>query len=179
MEEDKEILAISQVNAALKDLSEEERYRVIQWVANKYVQNTAPLKLAGPTVPGSSAPVIEAATDDQDEQTEKEPLTHGTFAELLAAVGAAADADLLVVAGYWLQVVNGADQWTTREANNVLKPTGYGINYMSNLFPKVLNEKPKRLLQVAKNKSVTGQGHRQLKLTDIGINWVNDQLKEN
>lgn len=176
MEEDKEILAISQINAALKNLSEEEQYRVIQWVANKYVQNTSSLKLAGPTVPGSSATVIEGTTVVQDEQTNNAPLTYDTFAELLEAAGADAGADLLIVAGYWLQAVKGATHWTTREANNVLKPTGLGIDRMDHLLPKVLSEKPKRLLQVAKNKSATGQGHRQLKLTDIGINWVKDQL---
>ena len=179
MEEDKEILAISQVNAALKDLSEEERYRVIQWVANKYVQSTTPLKLAGPTVPGSSATVIEATAAVQDEQAKEVPLTHDTFAELLEAVGADAGTDLLIVAGYWLQVINGAAQWTTREANNVLKPTGFGIDRMDNLLPKVLSERPKRQLQRAKNKTAAGQGHRQLKLTDIGTNWVKDRLKGN
>ncbi len=172
MDDDKEILAISKVNAALKDLSEEERYRVIQWVANKYVQNTTPIKLAGPTIANPAPGVIEATANINGTDTQ----IYDNFAELLEATGAEAPADLLVVAGYWLQIVKGAAQWTTREANNTLKPTGLGIDRMDNLLPKVLGEKPKRLIQVAKNKSAVGQGHRQLKITDIGIKWVKDRL---
>jgi len=176
MEEDREIQAISKVNAALKELTEDERYRVIQWVANKYVQNATPLKVAGPTEVNPHAGMIEGVVDVVNARGQEEPQDYDTFAELLEATGAEAQADLLIAAGYWLQVVKGAAQWTTREANNLLKPTGLGIDRMDNLIPKVIAEKPKRLIQVAKNKSAAGHGHRQLKLTDIGINWIRSQL---
>jgi len=176
MEEDREIQVISKVNAALKDLTEDERYRVIQWVANKYVQNAAPLKVAGPVEVNPSVSMIEGSVDIENAHGQAELQDYDTFAELLEATGAEAQADLLIAAGYWLQVIKGAAQWTAREANKLLKPTGLGIDRMDNLVPKVIGEKPKRLIQVAKNKSATEHGHRQLKLTDIGINWIRGQL---
>jgi len=178
MEEDRELQAMSHVNAALKDLSEEERYRVMQWAANKYLQNTVPLKFAGPAAPTVATPAAVLTTSINEDTTKDydEVPAYDTFAEMLEATGAEAQADLLIVAGYWLQIVKGAAQWTTREANNLLKPTGLGIDRMDHLTPKVIAEKPKRLIQVAKNKTTTGQGHRQLKLTDIGTKWVKDRI---
>lgn len=169
--EDREIKAIASVNDALKDLNEDERYRVIQWLASKYVQGTPPLQAS---THKQAVGIIEAGDTEVTDGEDTPAFT--TFAELLDACGSDKQNDHLLIAGYWLQVVQKGETWTTRLANNVLKPTGFGIDRVDNATNSLLSEKPRKLLQVAQKQSGKGHGHKQFKLTDIGINAVKDMF---
>jgi hypothetical protein len=176
MDEDHEIQAMSRVNTALKDLSEEERYRVMQWAANKYLQNAAPLKLAGPAVAPPPAPVgvidADADADVAEDEAKSEVRTYATFAEMLDASGADKDAGRLLIAAYWLQVINGQQDWKSFEVNKLLKDTGNQINTIGNAvrdLSKKSKTKPALVVQVSKNSSSSGKGSKVLKLTSEGV----------
>lgn len=169
--EDKEIQAMAKVNEALKELSEDECYRVMQWVANKYLKDTPSLKVA--VRPTNDSSLIDSSVTDLKDEDEPDGGTFATFetlAELLAATRAEAPGERLLIAGYWLQVKENSTTWTTRSANNVLKPTGYGLDRTDNVSNALLKERPRKVIQIAQ-KSATGKGagHKQLKLTDVGI----------
>lgn len=176
MDEDKEIQAISKVNAALKDLSEEERYRVIQWVANKYVQNATPLKLAGPAVVDAPIGVIEGKADAEEGDNQDEPQAYDTFAEMLDASGASKDTERFLVAAYWLQTIMNEATWKSFEVNKLLKDTGNQIDRISNPIRGVTSGKPALVVQVSKNSTSKGQGSKTLKLTTEGVKKVENML---
>lgn len=182
MEEDHELQAMSQVNAALKDLSEEERYRVMQWAANKYLQSAVPLKLAGPAAPAAAAPTamldaeVTMADDDGNEEYD-EAATYDTFAEMLDASGADTDAERFLVAAYWLQITNEQVSWKSFEINKLLKDTGNQINTIGNAvrdLTKKSKTKPALVVQVSKNTS--GKGSKVLKLTSEGVKKTKTML---
>lgn len=181
MEEDRELQAMSQVNVALKDLSEEERYRVMQWAANKYLQSAVPMKLAGP-VATTPATMLDAevtmANDDGDEE-HAEATTYDTFAEMLDASGADTDAERFLVAAYWLQITNEQASWKSFEINKLLKDTGKQINTIGNAvrdLTKKSKTKPALVVQVSKNTSSSGKGSKVLKLTSEGVKKTKTML---
>jgi hypothetical protein len=184
MEEDRELHAMSQVNAALKDLSEEERYRVMQWAANKYLQNAAPLKFAGPAAPAAIAPTalldtgIVMPDDEADKELDETPV-YDTFAEMLDASGADTDAERFLVAAFWLQITNEQADWKSFEINKLLKDTGKQINSINNAvrtLTKKSKTKPALVVQVSKNASSSGKGSKVLKLTSEGVKKAKTML---
>lgn len=176
MDEDREIQAISKVNAALKDLSEDERYRVIQWVANKYVQNMAPLKLAGSAIVTPPTGIIEDGGDAEEDQGQDEPQTYDTFAEMLAASNAGKDTERFLIAGYWLQVTKGQQTWKSFEINKLLKDTGNKIDNIGNPLRDLSKTKPAQVIQVKKNATSNGKGSKTLKLTTEGVKKAEEML---
>ena len=177
MEEDLELLAMSQVNAALKDLSEDERYRVMQWAANKYLQNSAPLKLASPTP--MRADVIDANVVDADDDTGKnteEEHVFDTFAEMLDASGADIDNERFLIAAYWLQATKAQPSWKSFEINKLLKDTGNQVENIGNPVRALSKTKPAQVIQVSKNPTSAGKGSKTLKLTTEGIKKAEQML---
>ncbi|HEY8992489.1 MAG TPA: hypothetical protein VIM37_01420 [Candidatus Microsaccharimonas sp.] len=175
--DDKEILAMGNVNEALKNLSEEERYRVIQWLANKYYSPTMPpVKAAGPS---PLNPVQEIESGDVDEKTIDEPTTsdYGTFAEILDASGAKIEADMFLVAAYWLQIVGSAEKWKSFEVNKLLKDTGNEIKKISNPIRALEARKPKPIIQVSQAASASKRGSKEFKMTTEGVKTVETMLK--
>lgn len=184
MDEDKEIQAMSQVNTALKALSEEERYRVMQWAANKYLQNSVPLKLAGPALASPPAGLIGDATDvdsdddSVDDQPKNETRVYATFAEMLDASGADKDPGRFLIAAYWLQTIDGKETWKSFQINKLLKDTGNQIAKISNPIHSLSKSKPALVVQVSKNSTSTGQGAKTMKLTTEGIKKALQMLGE-
>lgn len=173
--EDKEIQAIAAVNTALKDLAEDERYRVIQWLANKYVVAGMPqMKIANPTlVAGQQS---DEVTDTVEVIDDEKPV-YDTFAELLAASGADTETKRFLVAAYWVQVVSGNERWKSFQVNNELKNTGNQIETIGNATRPLLAQKPAPIVQLAKKSSASGHGTREFKMTTAGIELVEKMLK--
>lgn len=165
--EDKEIQAIAAVNAALKDLSDDERFRVIQWVANKYVQTTSPLKVASPPSAAQPAGLHEGESGSEEEHDQL--TSYDTFAEMLDASGASKEGEFFVIAAYWLQVVKGEETWKSYEVNKLLKDTGNQIDRISNPIRALSNTKPRVLVQISKNATSAGKGSKVFKLTTEGV----------
>lgn len=172
MEEDRELQAMSQVNAALKALSEDERYRVMQWAANKYLQNSVPLKIAGPApVVGAPAGVIDAGADavTDTDIVDDAQITYDTFAEMLDASGANKDTERFLIAAFWLQAVKGEPTWKSFEVNKLLKDTGNQIAAITSPVKVLSKTKPAQVVQVSKNTSSSGKGSKVMKLTSEGV----------
>jgi len=172
--EDREIKALASINDTLKALDEGERYRVIQWLAGKYVQGMHS-QVSGykPTVG-----VIEADSAIKVNTDGMAP-DFATFAELLDASGAATDAERLLAAAYWLQVIEGKPSWKSFEVNKLLKDTGRSIKTSNALrdASKRTSASPAKVVQVSKSASTSGNGSKVLKLTSEGIKKVKAMLK--
>ena len=173
--DDKEILAMSNVNEALKNLSEEERYRVIQWVANKYYSpNMPPVKVAGPT---SFNPVKEIEDNSDATDDDATNNAYGTFAELLDATGATKEPEMFLAAAYWLQVIKGSEKWKSFEINKLLKDTGNEIQTISNPIRTLEGRKPKPIVQLSQATTASKRGSKEFKLTTEGVKTVEAMLK--
>lgn len=173
--DDKEIQAIASVNDALKDLSEEERFRVIQWVANKYVQNTSRLKVISPASHGE-APVMLEGEPGSNVLSDQQQAAYDTFAEMLDASGATKDTERFLVAAYWLQVKDALPTWKSFQVNKLLKDTGNQINGITTPVRTLSKAKPKLVVQISKNTTSKGRGAKVFKLTTEGIKKVERML---
>ncbi|HET8884182.1 MAG TPA: hypothetical protein VFM68_01795 [Candidatus Saccharimonadales bacterium] len=167
--EDRELEAMAKANAAVKDLIEEERVRVIQWLAAKYMTNyTATVPRAAAVSNGLS---LGGGTDVQDEEDESGEgiQQHGSFAELLAASISDTPVNRVLLAAYWLQVVEGADSFKTFALNKVLKDTGNFDDNINVKLRSLRSTKPAKIVQLAKTSTGGGKGHRTMKLTTHGV----------
>lgn len=97
-----ELKAMADIEAALKDLPEEERSRVMQWAAARFGAT-----LAGRTV--TTKPAAPAAGPSNDE--------YSTLAELYDAASPATDANRALVVAYWFQCLQGAADVESRAIN--------------------------------------------------------------
>jgi hypothetical protein len=163
--DDRELEAMSKANAAIKDLIEEERVRVIQWLAAKYMTNYSPPRVStGSLVSGVSDDAESADISESDDTQQFE-----SFAELLAASSSDTAINRVLLAAYWVQVVEGVDSFKTFELNKNLKDTG---NFDENINKKLISlrgTRPAKVVQLAKTSTGAGKGHRTMKLTTHGI----------
>lgn len=174
--DDKEILAMSSVNEALKNLTEEERYRVIQWVANKYYSpSMPPVKVAGPTPINPTGNIGVGATE-QEVVEEVVANIYTTFADLLDACGAKSEPDMFLVGAYWLQVIGSSERWKSFEVNKLLTPTGNGVK-VSNAIRYLERRKPKPIIQVSQVATTSKSGSKEFKMTTEGIKTVSAMLQ--
>ena len=178
MDDDREIQAIAAVNSALKNLSEEERFRVIQWLANKYVQNTQYPKIVDVSRTKSLAGIPESGSEAEEEDAQVQTQTYDTFAEMLDATGADKETERFLVAAYWLQVVGNEVTWKSFEINKLLKDTGNQIESISNPVRALSKAKPALIVQVSKNSTSKGKGSKTLKLTTEGIKKIEAMLSK-
>lgn len=177
--EDKEIQAIASVNSALKDLAEDERYRVIQWLANKYVQNMPPMKVAAPAQQDTQVLLPDGDGMDESAPSSSDSQPYETFAEFLDASHAEVEADQLLVAAYWVQVVGNKASWKSFEANKLLKDTGNQINRVSNPLRDLEKRDPKPIVQLRQSTGEKKRGAKEMKLTSEGIKNVKEMLARN
>jgi hypothetical protein len=168
--DDRELEAMAKSNAAVKDLTEEEQVRVIQWLAAKYrVNHSAPGLSTNALVLGSNNDANDTDIPESDNTKQFE-----SFAELLAASSNDTPISRVLLAAYWVQVVEGADSFKTFELNKNLKDTG---NFDDNINKKLLSlrsTKPAKVVQLAR--SSAKQGHRTMKLTSHGIKEAENML---
>jgi hypothetical protein len=164
--DDKEIEAMATASKALKDLSEEERTRVIQWLAAKYM-NAYPVNQS---TPRNSKQLVGSASDQpaQDED-ESDGLLFDTFAEMLDSATATTATGRALIAAYWIQTVEGQDSWKSFELNKILKETGNFDDHLTESLRSLREAKPTKVIQVNKPSTEKGKGHRIMKLTTHGV----------
>ena len=158
--EDRELEAMAKANAAVKDLIEEERVRVIQWLAAKYMANYSASRTPSGTL-ASGGGASEGMQEDDDLRK------FGSFAELLAGSSSNTPMNRVLLAAYWVQVVEGADSFKTFELNKNLNDTGYFDDNITKKLKSLRETKPAKIVQLAK--SNVKQGHRTMKLITYGI----------
>src|SRR5437870_2003199 len=133
---EEEIGAIKQLAAALGALDAEARARVLRWAAERYGVRAAP-KLHVSRVFGGS--------DDAA------PPQFADLAELYAAADPKTEADKALVAGYWIQYVQGEPELAAQAVNAALKELGYPVSNITSAFDTLKAQTPALVMQVKKS----------------------------
>lgn len=151
---------------ALDDLEPDVQTRVIGWAAQRY----------GVKVSGSkrAAGRVALGVEDDEEEGAQPQLKHFTDA-LDAAPSATTEADRALVGGYWFQVIQGKETFTSFEVNNELKNAGHGSKNITDAFTTLQQRKPAHVRQVAKA-GRTRQARKTYKLTVAGIRAVETMM---
>ena len=91
----------------------------------------------------------------------------GTFGELYSAASPNSDVDRTLVAAYWRQYVEGADEFGSQELNGLLKNLGYKIANITSAFDLLKSRKPAFVIQL-KKAGTTRQARKSFKVTEAG-----------
>ena len=155
-----ELKAMAQVEAALKELGEEERARVMHWAAARFgVAVKAAKKDNGK---GSDAGDIDSTE-------------YAALAELYDAVAPTTEADRALVAAYWFQIRQGAADVEAQAINAELKHMGHGVGNITRAFDALKSHKPALIIQTRKE-GTTKQARKRYKVTGEGKKAVESMI---
>ncbi len=165
---DPEIEAMATVADALLDLDEGARERVLKWAAARYAVK---IKVTGPGA-GEETPENLEGAGGADEDSDA---SYEHFAELFDAASPKTNEDKALVAGYWIQVLEGNEQWSSSSLNSQLKNLGHAIPNITMALSANMNKQPKRVIQLKKSGS-SRQARKTYKVTTEGIKVVSQML---
>lgn len=171
--EDEEFSAMREVFGALKALPDNDaRTRVLSYAASRLG-----LTLGMPTAKlKPDAPVED--TDDHDaggRVAAPQSTSYSTFAELFDAAHPQSNADRALVAGYWLQVCQGAESFGGLAVNTELKHLGEAVANVTNALESLKTQKPALALQLKKS-GKSQQARKSYKITVAGVKAVEAML---
>lgn len=165
-----EISAMQAISTALESLDNNERRRVLNWTIDRFA---IPVK-------GLAAEESTVEHEQSDAILEPPESTYSTFAELFAAISSACDKRVTNVvgaltAGYWLQIIQGQESFTSFSANKELKDAGHSVKNITDAFGRLQKQKPQLVVQVRK-KGTSRQARKLYKLTVAGVNKIKRML---
>jgi hypothetical protein len=172
--EDLEFSAMRVVFDTLKGLPDEAaRRRVLDYATSRLglvVSAVARVQVASASE--------TAKGDDESQEAAPQvdaPSAFTTFAELFDAAHPQSNADKALVAGYWLQVCQGAESFSGQAVNNELKHLGEAIANITNAVDSLKNQKPALALQLRKS-GKSQQARKSYKITTAGVKSVEAML---
>ncbi len=166
---DPELAAIHTVFGALKPLEPDSRERVVSYVV-------ARLEISpGASGRASAAPVEEDQVNEHlPELADRKSFE--TLAELFDAAGKPDKHPVkALVAGYWVQVCEGADSFESLSANKALKDLGYGIPNITQAITGLKDRNPAFVIQLKKS-GTSKQARKTYKVTKAGIEAVEEMI---
>lgn len=144
MTPDPEVTAIGKVNEALAGLEPAIQQRVLRWAADRF----------NLTLPQTKKAVADGNKGKQEEADEEESEAPGTFSDFAALYDASnptTEADKALVAGYWLQVIQGNADWGGFSANKELKNLGHGVQNITFALGALIDSTPRLVMQTHKS----------------------------
>jgi hypothetical protein len=169
----KEFSAIKTVHDALEPLDEEARTRVLTYITSLLgidARVTTRREALGDAETTEEA-AAEAAADD----AAKDAPTFSTFAELYAAAGPKNNGERALVVGYWLQVCQGAENFTAASANKELTHLGHKVANITDAIDSMKNQKPMLILQLKKSGN-SRQARKLYKVSHEGVKRVEGMI---
>jgi hypothetical protein len=166
-----EFKAFQQVHNALVELDEDAQARVLSSVSTL-------LGISAPVSAAAKPSATLAVEDDVELDTGGNvhaPQNFTEFAELYAATDPHSNSDKALVAGYWIQVCQGADNFSGQAINNELNHLGHKISNITNALSSLNEAKPQLVLQLRKS-GKTQQARKTYKLSGEGIKRVKDMI---
>lgn len=161
-----ELTAMQAVADALTDLSDEEKTRVLAWILDyfKFSQDDTPHE------------AIAKKDDISRDASGAEEFRF--FGDLFAAVDPRTNEDKALVAAYWIQVVQGNDQWQSATIQKELKDLGHAIRNVSDAIACCEKKRPQKIVQLKKN-GKSRQARKTFKLSEAGIQYIQNKLYGN
>ena len=162
--------AFKSVHDALEPLDDDARSRVVKSVItllaiDAHVQPTSEIEDEALDEP-NEASAVEVSKDTKQ---------FSTFAELHAAANPGTNSDKALVAGYWLQICEGAESFTSQSANKELMHLGHKLANITSALTALKGTKPQLVLQLKKSGS-SQQARKTYKLSEAGVSRVNEMI---
>lgn len=169
---DNEFKAIQAVHKALEPLNHEARNRILNYIISL-------LEIDAQVIgrQGEAAQIENTANDTGSSAENLEGLDTEitSFAELYAAASPGTNGERALVAGYWLQVCEGADGFTGGGANKELTNLGHKLPNVTDAINSMKNRKPMLILQVKKSGS-SRQARKTYKVSEEGAKRVREMI---
>jgi hypothetical protein len=173
----REFNAIRAVHDALEPLEEEARARVLTYITSLL---GIEVKMAGGR--NNSAGSTESTALDEEaevvaaEEAAKSAPTYSTFAELYAAASPKSNGEKALVVGYWLQICQGAENFTAATANKELTHLGHKVANITDGIDQMKNRKPMLILQLKKSGN-SRQARKLYKVSHEGVKRVEEMIR--
>jgi hypothetical protein len=156
---DQETKAIGEIASIVSGLEDEQRGRVIRYILERFQIDGGKPATKKTTVGGQIEPVQNGDTQFDD------------IASLYDACNPNTDALRALVAGYWLQVCQGAQSFDGQSANKELKHLGHVVGNITAALTTLISQKPALVLQLRKSGS-TRQARKSYKVSEAGIRKI-------
>ncbi|HEX7118013.1 MAG TPA: hypothetical protein VF212_04460 [Longimicrobiales bacterium] len=169
MSHDPELKAMSDVAAALAGLDPDAIRRIIEWAADRYQVRAVP-----------SRSMLEDNRHGEETQIEtdsEEPKAYDDFASFYDAADPQTSIEKALVAAYWFQVVQGADDIDSYTLNKELKHLGHPSTNITRDLGKLINRKPRLVIQVRKGGN-SQQARKRYKVTVEGRRAVEKMVAQ-
>lgn len=166
---DPELDAMQTLLAALAELDDDARARVLGWVASRYEINLA----AKPT----RQPI---ATEEQAAaEVQAPPALTGfqNIGALFAAAEPKTNGEKALVAGFWLQTRGDAAELTGQAINTELKHLGHGVPNITGALEELKAARPALAIQLRKA-GTSQQARKKYKVTEAGAKHVEAMVRE-
>lgn len=160
-----ELKAMHDVAEAIAGLDAAVTERVLRWAAESHGVGMSP----APRPRG--APQSSGVGNDNGT-----PPQFASFGELYAAASPNSDVDRTLVAAYWRQYNDGADEFGAQELNTILKNLGYKVANITSAFDALKNRKPAYVIQLKKS-GTTRQARKTFKVTEAGKQAVEQMTR--
>ncbi|QYU66778.1 hypothetical protein J4558_17655 [Leptolyngbya sp. 15MV] len=159
---DPEVKAISDVTKALDELSEEQRRNVLLYVNARYGVKPA---VAHPQSVGDSGSAAANVS------------RYASIGDFFDAANPQTEAERVLVAAYWIQVVEGAEDFESFPVNKHLKHLGHPVSNITRAFDSMIAQTPRLILQTSKSGS-SQQARKRYKVTREGVKRVQAMLNQ-
>jgi hypothetical protein len=157
-----EIEAMKVIASQLSALDDVTARRVLRWALERFAGKQ----------PSTASPVSASPLRPQEQLDEGEMKTRfQSLADFYAACAPSQENDKALVAGYWVQVVEGAGEFDALNINRQLKNLGHGIANITSAFDSLQARRPQFVIQTRKS-GTSRQARKQYKLTVEGIRTV-------
>ena len=164
---DPEIEAMGTIAQAFSDLEQDARTRVLRWAADKF-------EVELPRLGNDARPDNLGGGEDADEDMIYDAgFEH--FAELYDAASPTTKEEKLLVAGYWVQKIQGKVSFQSFELNKELKDLGHPVDHISEYMDANIKKRPSLMLQL-KKAGKTVQARKTYKLSNEGIKAVDRMI---
>ncbi|MDP3676023.1 MAG: hypothetical protein Q8R44_13170 [Novosphingobium sp.] len=161
---DSEIEAMGAIAKALGPLDQDAARRVLRWAIERFQPRST-----APSGPGSGSPVSSSMAIPVHGRTFLD------FPELFDDANPQTSVDRALVAAYWFQVHEGAEDWDSQTVNTALKHLGHQSSNVTRDLDALIGRTPRFVIQVRKDGS-TRQARKRYKLTREGTKAVEQML---
>jgi hypothetical protein len=152
---DPELKAITEVAKALADLTDEQRHNVLVYVNTRYGGRIPAGVRAGP------AQEVEAVSAEQFD----------SIGDLFDAADPQTESNKVLVAAYWTQVVEKAEDFESYPVNQQLKNLGHPVSNITRALDTMQAQSPRLVRQTSKSGS-SKQARKRYRITREGIKYV-------
>lgn len=160
-----ELQIMDVVATAVGELEPQAQSRVVRWV----IEALAIPGFDRSTSARKNESVLNATPSHEEPST---------FAEFYHLASPKIDKEKALVAAYWVQKTNGAQNFGSQQLNSELKQTGYGVSNITDALNQLMGEKPSCVIQLTKSGS-SQQARKTYKITDAGLRRVREMITTN